>query len=254
MPRGKLIDDLTFGPARRRRRERIRTLLVTLTTVALVSGWVLLNLDTPLGRPPTVVAGEGSFEFVQHQPGQGRRPVAYDPCRRIEIVVNDADAPPGAGAILDGALEEISAATGLVLVVTGRTDDRIGPDRRARSMGFAPPVLIDWTTPERLPGLAGRVAGMAGSQALETATGELRYVTGTVALDAPDLTRILRRDEGRAQVRAIIMHELGHLLGLGHVDDPNELMYRKNVGLTALGPGDREGLSLLGSGRCFPGL
>jgi hypothetical protein len=41
---------------------------------------------------------------------------------------------------------------------------------------------------------------------------------------------------------------------LDHVDDPSELMYDRNVGLTEFGPGDREGLAALGSGSCFPGL
>jgi hypothetical protein len=33
--------------------------------------------------------------------------------------------------------------------------------------------------------------------------------------------------------------------------DPGELMHADNVGRLALGPGDREGLAALGSGRCF---
>jgi predicted Zn-dependent protease len=72
-----------------------------------------------------------------------------------------------------------------------------------------------------------------------------------VALDAPQLKRVLSRRHGRELVRAIIVHELGHLVGLDHVNDPGELMHADNVGRLALGPGDREGLAALGSGRCF---
>jgi hypothetical protein len=101
-------------------------------------------------------------------------------------------------------------------------------------------------------GLGGTVAGVGGSTpGLDEYAGELRYVTGAVALDAPQLTDVMARPNGPAQVRAIIVHELGHLVGLQHVPDPAELMYPKNVGQLDLGPGDREGLAALGSGRCF---
>ena len=58
----------------------------------------------------------------------------------------------------------------------------------------------------------------------------------------------------RKYVQAVVMHELGHGLGLDHVDDRKQLMYQDNVGLTELGPGDRRGLALLGQGKCAPGL
>jgi hypothetical protein len=76
----------------------------------------------------------------------------------------------------------------------------------------------------------------------------MAYRTGMVALrsdwfDAPASTT--------AQKKAVVMHELGHVLGLDHVADAHELMDAENVGLTTLGPGDREGLALLGRGACL---
>ena len=267
------MDGLTFGAARRRRRmrrllldldrldagrrtrgpipERARTVLVVLGTAGLVTGAVALAHGNPLGRPPDVAAGTGSFTFLQHQPGRSDLPVAYDPCEPIEILVNDSQAPNGSGELFRDALDEVSGATGLVLHLNGRTDNRIGSrDRGGRRNG----VLVDWTSPQKEARLAGDVAGFAGSTAVDAGTGSRHYVGGTIALDAPALTEILDRPTGDAQVRAIMMHELGHLVGLAHVDDPDELMNDDNLGLTEYGPGDREGLAKLGSGRCFPGL
>jgi predicted Zn-dependent protease len=71
-----------------------------------------------------------------------------------------------------------------------------------------------------------------------------------VALDGLGLRRIQAR-EGDASVRAVLMHELGHVVGLAHVDDRHELMYPKGSShLTTWGPGDRAGLAALGSGDC----
>ena len=49
----------------------------------------------------------------------------------------------------------------------------------------------------------------------------------------------------------MLLHELGHVLGLDHVDNADELMNDDNLGLTAYGPGDLAGLRQLGNGPCF---
>ncbi len=78
------------------------------------------------------------------------------------------------------------------------------------------------------------------------------FVAGQVTLDAPGLSETLAWPEGPAHIRAILMHELGHVLGLDHVDDPTQLMYAENSGQFEFGDGDRAGLALLGTGECVP--
>jgi len=262
------LDDLDAGRVRRRRRGRpvLRTALVGLLACGIVSVFAVSLLEKqfgvsltrdgfrrshPLGTPPVGRTGSGSFRFMAHQPGEPGRPVAYDPCRPIEYQVNASLAPPGGDRIVEDAAAEVGRATGLVFRRLEDTD-RLPDAPRARFRVDREPVLVAWTTPDVVPGLAGRVAGLGGSTAVEDSyTGARRYVTGTVSLDAPQLMEVLHRTDGAAQVRAIVMHELGHLVGLDHVADPQELMYRDNVGLLGFGPGDRQGLAALGSGRCF---
>ena len=293
MGKGKLWDDLTLGPARRRREmhrrlrqldrldaqddwtpgslaasstrsgfrsERARTVFVAATTAALVVGATALTYvdrsGTPLGRPPSVGTGPGSFQFIDEQLGQPGSPVAYDPCEPVRFVVSDRDAPPHGDVLLDEAIDIVSTATGLQFSDEGSTEERARERRGLRDLtrygADWSPVLIAWTSPEEVPDLEGDIAGVAGSASVEVTGVGRRFITGTVYLDAPQLERVLDRRDGTAQVRAIIMHELGHLVGLDHVDDPGELMHADNIGLQEFGPGDRQGLSALGAGRCFP--
>ena len=79
------------------------------------------------------------------------------------------------------------------------------------------------------------------------------YETGSVTLDTADFRTVLSRPDGVASARAIVQHELGHLVGLDHVDDPAQLMHGKNSGLvTDYRAGELQGLAALGSGECFP--
>jgi hypothetical protein len=206
--------------------------------------------SAPLGRPPQVATGVGSYRYLMTQP-HSNEPVAYDPCKPVEYVVNDALAPPAGKALLDGALREVSSATGLVFRSAGTTTD-LPHQGESGTSTVRGPVLVAWTTPAVDPELDGAVAGVGGSAAAtDEMTGRRRYVTGVVALDAPQLEAMLTTPDGTGRVRSVVMHELGHLVGLAHVQDRAELMYPENVGLLDFGPGDREGLAALGAGHCF---
>lgn len=215
---------------------------------------------SPLGTPP---ASTGSTAFVlQESPKAGQDLVAYDPCRPVHYVVRPDNAPAGGDILIREAVAGASQASGLQFVYDGPTTEAPSDDRQA----FQPdrygkrwaPVLIAWSTPAETPGLAGDVAGLGGSSYAQ-ATGQplvpLVLAAGQVSLDAPDLANIAAaRPDGAAAVRAVIMHELGHVLGLDHVSDPAQLMSAENRGVMDFAEGDRAGLALLGAGPCVPQL
>ncbi len=71
-----------------------------------------------------------------------------------------------------------------------------------------------------------------------------------VALDTDTFDRLAGQRGGEQAMRAILVHELGHVLGLAHVDDDTQLMYGGNLVRTDLGDGDLEGLARLGAVGC----
>lgn len=213
--------------------------------------------SAPLGRPARPAPASDQFSFMRVRSGSTTA-VAYDPCRPIHVVVNARAAPAKAAAILDEALDAVHAATGLVFVTDGPTDEAPDPNRRPyqpdRYAKRWAPVLVAWSDPLESPALAGDVAGTGGSLALTVGENQV-YVTGGVTLDGPQIGEILSRREGRSQAQAVILHELGHLVGLDHVPYPTQLMSpQRDRDRVSYGAGDLSGLALLGQGQCFPAV
>ncbi|HEY6533771.1 MAG TPA: hypothetical protein VIY72_15800 [Acidimicrobiales bacterium] len=210
--------------------------------------------DAPLGEPAPLATRSGSYSFLARQP-DGVTPVAYDPCRPVHVVVNNRTAVVGGQGLLEQALASVSSATGFEFVLDGPTDEAPDPDREAyqpeRYPGRWAPILVAWSDPGEVDQLEGDIAGLGGSTWLETESGSV-YVSGAVELDGPQLAEILLV-EGPAGVQAVIEHELAHVMGLDHVEDPAQLMNPVGtLGVTTFAAGDRTGLDALGRGRCFP--
>jgi hypothetical protein len=111
-------------------------------------------------------------------------------------------------------------------------------------------LLIAWTTPDQAPQLKGLVIGTGGSTHFSYGDGPKSFVTGSLELDSPQITEELSRADGAAYATAVILHELGHVMGLEHVDDPSQLMYPEIGAPDGLAAGDLNGLQALGGAPC----
>lgn len=250
--------------------------------VVALAGVVLLGGGTGAPEPPSAVAALDLGGTPHHGPGDDRTaqdpgsqaaragyavwarddaddPVRWDPCSPIELVVSHAGAPKGVDpdALRDdlvSAVEDVVAASGLDLVVVGTTAERPAADRSTVTSDGADwaPVLVGWSR-SRAAGLPLRDSDRA--IAVPVAVGHDRsatFVTGQIVLNGDRDDLATGRADRADTWGATLLHELGHLVGLDHVDDPEELMHRyPGAGPVALGPGDRAGLAALGAeGAC----
>jgi hypothetical protein len=199
-------------------------------------------------QPPS---DAGEFSFLAEAGGM---PITYSPCRRLEVVVNTTGAPPGAYEAVTATVAQISAASGLSLTVAGDTDEEYRRDRdphQPQRYGDRwAPILVTWTPAADVPEFAGDAVGLGGSLSVDPGPGPPSYVTGEITVNrdyfaAPTTAGLLRE---------VLLHEFGHVVGLGHVDDAGQLMTPEARGSRPLGSGDRAGLALLGQGPCTPDL
>lgn len=182
--------------------------------------------------------------------------VRWDPCTPIAVVLDPTGAPPGAEDDLARALTTIRMASGLDITLVGTTDERPSatrapyqPDRYGDRWA---PVLIAWAAPGEagLP-LGTQDRGVAVPVAVRH-EGARTFITGQVVLNALRDDLVGGFEDRRDAWGATLIHELGHLVGLGHVDDDREIMATDpGTGEVRLGPGDLAGLAHLGGGgRC----
>jgi len=226
------------------------TAVLVIGAVATVRGSALPELRQS-AAPASAAAGWGPA-WTDSEGRVGR----WDPCTPIRYVVNPAYAPQQGRVDLAEALRRISAVSGLQFVDAGDTDElpSLGrqayqPDRYGEQWA---PLLVMWADPASTDvGIGGGTKGIALTTAVAGQTGP-SILTGQVVLDA---AQRLSSGFGPGSTEGeVLLHELAHAMGLGHVDDPTQVMYYRTTNSESqFGAGDRAGLTALGAAAgCRP--
>jgi hypothetical protein len=207
---------------------------------------------TPERLAPVVVA-ETSGEWKLSDVAQGGA-VLHDPCIPIRWAISTDRMPAGADEVVRDAVAEIAARTGLVWEGGSYTGTPVDFEReplvRDEEWRWAP-VVIGWSTEAKSPDLEGNTSGVGGPMVTRGAYGTDEYLrSGTVLLDLDEFPVDFSNEVERAKAKALVMHELGHVVGLDHVSDSSELMFPAATTTMEWGPGDLAGLAVAGAGRC----
>ena len=211
------------------------------------------------GRQRRGVEHPIDYAFLEAQRG-GCQPVRFNPCEPIHYVVNAALAPPGAMEDLQEAIRRVEAATGLTFVSDGPTDELGTTNRPAaiqpRYGNRWAPILIVWAHGDQLR-MEPTNPGGGRSVRIEDS-----YVSGVLIVNVDAVAQ----DNGRARPASgfgpgttwgrVFIHELAHILGLGHVGRSDQVMFPElgvQRGEAVFQPGDLAGLRLLGrEAGCAP--
>jgi len=186
-----------------------------------------------------------SYAFSELQ-ADGVTPAAFDPCVPIHYVTRPDNEPRNGQRLVTEAVARVSLATGLTFVDDGAPDPGV--------VGDPEPVLITWETSSENPDLDGDVVGLGGPSIAVLGDGTRVLVSGTVSLEASELDSMTTLWGGQDMARAVIMHELAHVVGLAHVDDESQIMApTTSRSVTEFGAGDLAGLRILGQGACVDG-
>lgn len=190
------------------------------------------------------------YAFTTTNPGG--TPARWNPCQVHTILVNPAGAPAGAVADLRAAVKKLDDATGLRFKIGGTTravpSDSYG---LTAVNGKWAPIVVAWGKPGSSQLLTGGEVGGAQPVWVENATGKNVFVSASIVFSTETAQLTAGFKPGTVSRGALMLHELGHLAGLGHVADTHQIMYPYIGGAVTYQPGDLKGLRALGAGGCL---
>jgi hypothetical protein len=203
---------------------------------------------------------DGAYRFINRSVTGA--PVRWDPCGTITYAVNSGSLPPGSvRPDLQEAIRRITAATGIRFESVGTTRETFfSAYNRMRYHGVIrkAELIVIWLDHEGYLRVLRRLQDPRPSLAFAKPMAGLyanrdQYFGGIIVIDA-DTTSV--PGFGFRYARGLVLlHELGHIMGLAHVRDRDQLLYsgpNPNLRLRGFGVGDREGLRQLGEeAGCF---
>jgi hypothetical protein len=168
----------------------------------------------------------------------------WNPCQTIRYAVNPAGIP---GALRDAreAIDRVAFATGLRFRYTGTTT--FVPQSPGDTSGDAD-LVIAWARPTLSAMLRSSPtsAGVGGPRWTSGLALPLQITSGAVVINS-----VLRPTPGFAEGRftrgELLMHEIGHAVGLGHARTRSQVMYPVMIPTSRWGAGDLAALRAVGA-------
>lgn len=219
------------------------------------------NLGATGLNPEAIPKLPPDFSFFQTAE-DGCSPVRWNPCEPIHYIINPTDAPPTGLADVREAFRRLAEASGMTYVDDGITDEVSTGDRAYQPERYGErwaPILIHWERDERSGGDTQIVGGGLPTWVADVYVSGDLFLNPAAVVDQASRAGVPGGFDDRVTAGAIgpqgvtwgrvILHELAHITGLGHVRDPSQLMYpetTEQTGPTGFQEGDLAGIKVLG--------
>ncbi|MDQ4068398.1 MAG: M10 family metallopeptidase domain-containing protein, partial [Actinomycetota bacterium] len=171
-----------------------------------------------------------NYSFLFTTP-DGCKPVRFNPCEPIHYVINPADAPAGGVDDVRQAFRMIAEVGGYTFVDDGLTTaDRFDVNRQPYNPALYgerwAPIVVSWS----------RLGSQGRNDVVIAGRGNGHVVDGVIVTGMLDMNADARIDASRDTPvpsgfgegitwGRVILHELGHVFGLGHVQSKNSIMH-----------------------------
>lgn len=197
--------------------------------------------------------------YAYMEPAQnGFHPPRWNRCKPVTYLVNPQGMPKGLGSDIKTALQKVATATGLTFVNGGST--KVVPFSKANwyrpFQGDGRNILaIGFGTAKTIDAFRGGTIGLGGPVYLTWPDRDPEITRGGVVLDSQaGLAPGFAAGGNRGRWGALLLHELGHTMNLGHVKDKRQLMFPTLAPGRAgeYAAGDLAGLNSLRSLPCLP--
>lgn len=193
----------------------------TATTTTLPAGW----------QPSVAPSGDSTHNsFIAT--GPDGKPVRWNPCAMpITWRYNGSAAPTNGLELTQEAINRVAAATGFTFKYLGTTTAM--PYTSTYTAPSDTRFVIAWATPTQVTDLGGNVVGLGGPQYAWNSTGQAKITHATVAIDGTEVAPsgyLKAGFQSGTSVGTVLMHEIGHAMGLGHYSDVIQVM---NPGVTS---------------------
>jgi hypothetical protein len=213
---------------------------------------------TPAVAPPVGTGGgwgptaaDPGYTFL-YPDGTGGTRARWNPCAAVRWAANLSDAPANALSDAQEAVGEVSQATGIPFTYAGTTDAVPNPNGAGGQLPAGIDAVIAWL-PRAAFATSTAEAGYGGNW-WEPASGSTeRIYQGYVIVNGDLAHGFLRPGFGPGYSEGhLLLHELGHMMGLGHTQDPAAIMNSQQGPLShgTYGGNDLQGLHVLGAGPC----